>query len=1114
MNALPGIGGSLFPSQFITDGLDESLAGVQGSGLERERRRFCSWWDRVAATCGPATGIRALFDLVAMPLAGLLGFRARDAEFAGARGTVRLETASGTSVGLMILPWASRPSLVWRDLAGIARRFDARWSFVVAPPFVSVVPAGGYGIRRSVDFRLPDALEIRPFARFRLICRATAFERRLPHDPVWPIDRLVATGISYQDRVRTDLQKGVVDALAALAGALDRRAAAATADASFNEALTLVYRILFLLFAESRDLVPLGRVDGRAYSIGALCRGVLAGESHTGLWDGLAAITRLSRAGCDTDELIVRPFNGRLFARAAAPSLESQRITRLPTRASKTRDAAIEQALLSLASRSSRAGRTPIAYSDLGVEQLGAVYERVLDLNPELRLGRSPAEAAGGRSRRGGGRHSAHRKETGTFYTPQPLAEFVVRRTLAPLVAGATPDRILALRVVDPAMGSGAFLVAACRYLAAAYERALIDEGHTAATDFDEDRRAAIRRLIAERCLAGVDASALAVQLARLSLWLATLARGKPLGFLDHRLRVGNSLLGASPDDLARIAPVGRRRFDPNLRLPLFETADLELAMRQVSRPLAELAHRPDDTVHDVRTKEAIWDRLCGTKSPLGPWRMACSLWCARWFWPSRPPSPAETRAAIDALLRKDRTLDGPRLAGWIDVARSIADSHQFFHWPLEFADVFYDETGAPKRIAGFDAVIGNPPWEMLRNDGGDARAGGAAVVRFIRESGLYAACGHGHLNLYQPFLERALTLAHGAGRIGLILPWGLAADDGAAILRRTLIDRSRVHTIVGLDNAAAIFPVHRGLRFLVLVASPGGTTGEIRARFGVRTVEEVDDLPAREESVEPTAYPIRLTPRLLASVGGTALRVPDARDPSQLAFLQQLTERFPRLGSPDGWAAEFGRELNATEDRIAFGNKGLPIIEGKHVSPFEALTSAPAHRIEQEHACQRLPGRHYERARLAYRDVSAVTNRLSLIAAVVPPDVVTTHTLLCLRTPVPLVRQHFLCALFNSYVLNAIVRMLMGGHVTTTLVESLPVPVWTGDVLQRRIASAARRLSRRSRATSALHANLQASIARLYALDSQTFRSVLDGFPLIPRQERDRALETFLAFD
>ena len=1113
MNALPGIGGTLFPSQFIADGLEEeALSEIQAPDLERQRRHFCSWWDRVAATCGPATGIRALFDLVAMPLAGMLGFRARDVEFSGPSGTARLETARGTTVGLMILPWASRPSLVWRDLFRIARRFDARWTFVVAPPFVSIVPSRGFGIRRSVDFRLPDALAIGTFARFRLMCRAAAFDRASSPDRMCSLDRLVAKSATFQDRVRTDLQKGVVDALAALATALDRRAGSATAEASFDEALTLVYRILFLLFAESRDLAPQGREFSRAYSIGWLCRGVVAGESPTGLWDGLAAITRLARAGCHTDDLIVRPFNGRLFARAAAPSLEATRVTRLPTRASTARDAAIGRALLSLGSRSSSAGRTAIAYADLGVEQLGAVYERVLDLNPEVRgvgaVARSPLDAPRGR-----GRHSARRKETGTFYTPQPLAEFVVRRTLAPLVAAATPDRILALRVVDPAMGSGAFLVAACRYLAAAYERALIDEGHNESTDFDEDRRAAIRRLIAERCLAGVDVNPLAVQLARLSLWLATLARGKPLGFLDHRLRVGNSLLGASPDDLARIATIGRRKFDPNLRLPLFEVDDLEQVMRQVSRPLAELAQRPDATVQDVRAKEAIWGRLCGARSPLEPWRVSCSLWCARWFWPDKsPPSPAETRAAIDTLLRKDGSLAGPHLAGWIDTTRSIAVSRLFFHWPLEFADVFYDETGVPKTAAGFDAVIGNPPWEMLRNDGGDPRTDSAAVVRFIRESGLYPACGQGHLNLYQPFLERALALAHGTGRVGLILPWGLAADDGAATLRKKLIGRSRVHTIVGLDNAQAIFPVHRGLRFMVLVASPAGTTGQIRARFGVRTVQEIDDLPAREESLEQTAYPIRLTAGDLATVGGSTLRIPDTRDSSQLTLLQQLGQRFPRLGSADGWAAEFGRELNATEDRIAFGRSGLPIIEGKHVSPFVALTNTPAHRIARERAREKLPGRPFERARLAYRDVSAVTNRLSLIAAVVPPDVVTTHTLLCLRTPVGLARQHFLCGLFNSYVLNTIVRMLMGGHVTTTLVESLPVPEWTGDALQRRIAAMSHRLARGS--DDSLHAQLQASIARLYALDSQTFRSVLDRFPLIPPQDRDRAFQAFVALD
>jgi Eco57I restriction-modification methylase len=1108
ISPLPGIDGTLFPGQYLADAFDEAIARAGGDNLERQWRRFRGWWDRVEATCGPATGIRALFDLAAMPLAGLLGFRARHAQFDRSSAAVRLETPGATTVGMMVRPWAARPSTAWRDVTALAREFNVRWTFVVAPPFLSVVPSQAGGIRRSVDFRFPDVLDVRSFARFHAICRASSLEAT-SDDATCPLDALTAAGVTFQDRVRTDLQDGVVRALAALGPALDRRASR-TPEAGFNEALTLVYRVLFLLFAESRNLVPSRHpVYGPAYSIGALCRRVLAGDRPTGLWEGLAAITRLSRAGCHTDDLIVRPFNGRLFARAAAPSLEAHRLTRLPTPASKSRDTALGLTLLSLASRQGRGGREEIAYADLGVEQLGAVYERVLDLDPDLPVDREQSV------RRRPAHHSRRRKESGTFYTPQPLAEFVVRRTLAPLVEGVTPDRILSLRVVDPAMGSGAFLVAACRYLSGAYERALVDEGQAAPGDFDDDQRAAVRRLIAERCLAGVDANPIAVQLARLSLWLATLARGKPLGFLDHRLRTGNSLLGASPDDLARTGRRTTSGFKPDSQLPLLDHAEFEHDMRQVSRPLVELMHRRDETVRDVRAKEAVWNRLSGSQSPLERWRTACTLWCARWFWPSGSgPTPPEMRAALDALLKRDTTLAAGQLAAWIRIAGDAGARHRFFHWPLEFADVFYDESGCPRTTAGFDAVIGNPPWEMLRRDGsarGDA--GAESTVKFIRESGLYPSCGHGHLNLYQPFLERALSLAHNGGRIGLILPWGLAADDGAKELREKLLDRSRVDTIVGVDNANGIFPVHRGLRFLVVIASPNGITGTIRARFGVSTLAEIDELPGREDTLAPTAYPVRLTSTVLANVGGIGRRIPDIRDLKQLGFLEQLMDRFPALGSTRGWSAEFGRELNATEDRACFGTSGLPVLEGKDITPFVADTRAAANRIDHGVARKRLPGCAFERARLAYRDVSSVSNRVSLIAAVVPARVVTTHTLFCLRTPLPLARQHFLCALFNSFVLNAIVRMLMGGHLTTSLVESLPVPVWSGDPLQRRIAALACRLARRSD-NAAGHAELQASIARLCAIDSQTFRAVLETFPLISRQERDRALQSFMNLD
>jgi hypothetical protein len=673
-------------------------------------------------------------------------------------------------------------------------------------------------------------------------------------------------------------------------------------------------------------------------------------------------------------------------------------------------------------------------------------------------------------------------------------------------VAGASADHILSLRVVDPAMGSGACLVAACRYLAAALEQALIAEGRSSPEDFDEAERSDLRRLVAERCLAGVDLNPTAVELARLSLWLTTLARGKPLGFLDHRLRVGNSLIGAWPEDLRRLAVASRA---VTHALPLFDQDELEAAVHRVAAPLGELGNRRDDTVADVHAKAALWREVTARSSPLGPWRRAASLWCARWFWPDDdvPPSASEGRAIIDALLHRDRTLPAARLGARLSSTSASEASHRFFHWPLEFPDVFYGHAGQVKIDSGFDAVIGNPPWEMLRRD--DDEAGRPQqVLRYVRESGQYPSCGRGHLNLYQAFLDRALSITRPGGRIGLILPWSVASDDGAGRLRRRLLDTCEVDTIVGIDNAKALFPIHRGIRILVATATRGRPTVELRARFGVTRREELDELPEREDGTEPTAYPVRMTPQAIRTVGGPLLRIPDVRRPGDFEWLVRLCSEFPRLDEPEGWGVAFGRELNATEARSSMGTSGMPVVDGKHVTPFSVSTvSTP--RITREAALGLLSRAPFDHPRLAYRDVSAVSNRTTFIAAVLPAGIVSTHTLFCLRTPLALDRQHFLCGLFNSYVLNAVVRMLMGGHVTTTLVEGLPVPRWRGDGADRAIASSAARLARRGHDPAAA-ARLEARVAHVYGLSTDDFRRVLDGFPLVSRSDRDRALRAF----
>ena len=184
-------------------------------------------------------------------------------------------------------------------------------------------------------------------------------------------------------------------------------------------------------------------------------------------------------------------------------------------------------------------------------------------------------------------------------------------------------------------------------------------------------------------------------------------------------------------------------------------------------------------------------------------------------------------------------------------------------------------------------------------------------------------------------------------------------------------------------------------------------------------------------------------------------------------------------------------------------------MIEGKHIHPFVTTLSESRFRIAPRAAARALPSRAYERARLAYRDVSGVSNRQSLIAAIVPAGVVTTHTLLCLKTPVDTTRQHFLCACFNSFVLNGFVRLLMGGHLTTSLVESLPVPLWIGSPRQLRISRLAARLAGGS--TGQLAGRLQALVALEYGVDRDTFARVLATFPIVPDSDRQDALSQFV---
>jgi hypothetical protein len=1094
-----GLAGNLLSKSFL-----ESRLQAAGDIDARAWRRFVEA-RHLGDALGPSSSLQTILEVGATPLIGILGFEPpHDVERIHTVLTSTID-AGTENIALIVAPWGEPLDLLLPTGVRQALYRSARWCALFNGTHLRLIDATRPYSRRYAQFDLDIvADDEETFAAFSYV---TA---RLPA----ALHPLVEDSERHGVGVCRSLKEGVLSASADVLAALVRPTVVRDRPAadSFEQALTIVYRILFLLFAEARGLVPLWHPVYRdSYSIAAL--GTLAEQTGgaCGLWAALRAIARLAHSGCRAGDLRVTPFNGRLFAPAGTPLAERLDLD----------DEAARRALLALTTRPSADGgaRERIAYRDLGVEQLGTVYETLLDYEPKIERVARPTRPSA-RLVVSLERGSGVRKATGTFYTPATIADYLVRRTLGPLVHDAPPQRILSLRIVDPAMGSGAFLVAACRYLAGAYENSLVRFGGCHASDIGEHERAAIRRMIAERCLYGVDVNPMAVQLARLSLWLATLAADWPLTFLDHHLQTGDSLLGTWLATLTR-APVRARapgRHD-TATFMLFDTAHVQSALKAALPVRFSLESIPNDTLEHVRAKERALARLNRRETGLSQWKRVADLWCASWLSRDGDQVPASAFSALsDAIVSGSGALPAGLADRYLRAADEIARARRLFHWELEFPEAFFNADGSRLENAGFDAVIGNPPWDMIRADAGSAesrvrsRTDIAPVLRFARDAGIYTAQSSGHANRYQLFAERALALARHEGRVGLVLPSGLATDHGSAALRRRLLSECDIDALVGIDNQRGVFPIHRSVRFLLVTATRGAPTRTIACRLGERDPTALETT-GEEAPATSSWFPVRITPELIRRLSGDDLTIPDFRTATDVAIAERAAAMFPPMGDERGWSASFGRELNATDDRAHFGGPGggLPIVEGKHVEPFRVHTRLATASISPTKARRLLDPQRYERPRLAYRDVASATNRLTLIAAVLPANCVSTHTVFCLRTPLPLAAQHFLCGLFNSFVVNYLVRMRVTTHVTTSTVERLPVPSRDDSPRAfREIAALARRLSRRDDRDAS--ARLQAMVAAFYQLTADEFAHVLATFPLIAKAERDLAYETYVA--
>jgi hypothetical protein len=395
-----------------------------------------------------------------------------------------------------------------------------------------------------------------------------------------------------------------------------------------------------------------------------------------------------------------------------------------------------------------------VDYRSLGVRHLGSIYEGLLEYQPCYAAepmvvvrensgerwvveAEAPADAHVIERRDTGKVYlvtdRGERKATGSYYTPQYIVEYIVEQTVGPLVADAKArvkaaaaeadadvdvdsgallvEALLDLKVLDPAMGSGHFLVEATEFLA----RALTRDHYVTRAESDEDDVTYWKRRVVERCIYGVDKNPLAVELAKLSLWLATVAADRPLSFLNHHLKWGDSLVGAQVADLGDVPTMmlskKARKRRAQLRAAgarqanLFETRLTEKLPVMMGKVL-EIVGQESADYETVRAKEAADAAVRNLKAPF---EAVAHLWTSAYF--GNAFDAGTYREALDAISQPKQLLAMEA----VEQAQAMADARGFFHWELAFPEVFYDAEGQPLgEQAGFDAVVGNPPYSSV----------------------------------------------------------------------------------------------------------------------------------------------------------------------------------------------------------------------------------------------------------------------------------------------------------------------------------------------------------------------------------------------------------------
>lgn len=958
-----------------------------------------------------------------------------------------------------------------------------------------------------VEFDLEEMFEGQArtdFAVLWLVLHQSRFEGARPEESI--VEGWSQEGSKTGIRALDDLRKQVQEAITALGlgflatpgnGALrDSLKTPGAAQDFYRELLRLVYRLIFLFVAEDRDLLHPPETDrasreryARWYSTRRMrdLSRAIRGTRHVDLWRQFRVLSDSLRE-TGNPSLGLPALGGFLWSEEACRRLQ----------VSDLENGAFLEAVRRLSFV--HEGRTlmPIDWRNLGAEELGSIYESLLELHPLIHgeAARFELLSAAGNER----------KTTGSYYTPSSLIQCLLDSTLMPVLDEAAnasePEKaILSLKVCDPACGSGHFLVAAAIRIA--------DRLASVRTGDDEPSPAATRRALRDvvgQCIYGVDANPMAVELCKVSLWMEAVQPGLPLTFLNSHIQHGNALLGTTPDLMANGIPdaawdsiegddpaaareLKKQNKEEGAGQRMFEfrnSSPSDVDAQAVMHAVTQLDAANDTSVEALARKEEQWDGILQSPAYRHQ-RFVADAWCAAFLWPKQSGDLAEA-APTNGLWRRIRDGQVKASALTATTVNTLAEQYRFFHWHLQFPQVFAK--------GGFDVVLGNPPWDSLvfrdeeffagpRPDIVKAstaaarkkliakleadepalfaayRAGLRAVDgtnAFVRSGLRYPLCGIGRVNLFALFAEAARSLVSKRGRVGQILPSGIVSDDSTKLFFQDVVAKRQLVSFFDFENREGIFDtVHRSFKFGIFTLA------------GVRppdTEAEFVFFATRVDQVKSSERRFTLSTEDIALLNPTTKTCPIFRSRKDAVLTKEIYLKVPVLAA-SGWDLSLRRLLNSADDsdkfQVSYLDGALPLYEGKYFHHYEhrwattedgterALTEAersdalcgirPRYWYPADDAYRRFGKTWHHSWTLAWRDIARSTDERSFIATVVPSLAVPHTAKVMFPTAARITALPGLIANLGSFVLDFVARQKLGGtHMSTFIVEQLPV--------------------------------------------------------------------------